>query len=184
MSLDPELLQRAARIRLACFDVDGTLTDGGLVYHVLGEAKVFDVADGFGLKLLQEHGIHIAFITARRGEIVAARAKDLGVEHVVIASHDKAASLREIAGRLGIDPAEAAHMGDDLNDLPAMAIAGLAAAPANAHPWVAERVHWIARARGGHGAVREFCDLLLQARGLKEAILARYGVGVDVGAPR
>jgi 3-deoxy-D-manno-octulosonate 8-phosphate phosphatase (KDO 8-P phosphatase) len=173
----PELLQRAARIRLACFDVDGTLTDGGLVYGPAGESKVFNVMDGFGIRLLEENGIRVAFITARKGEIVAARARDLRIEHVHVATGDKAASLRAIAASLGLEPDAASHMGDDLNDLPAMAIAGLAVAPANAHPWVAERVHWQTRARGGDGAARELCDLILEAHGLRPAILAAHGAG-------
>src|SRR5690606_15191157 len=157
---DQTLRDRAARIRLACFDVDGTLTDGRLYYDDAGtETKAFHVLDGMGLRLLEDHGIRVAIITARHSAAAEARVRQ----------------PRRLAGELGLALEDAAHMGDDLPDLPAMGIAGLAAAPANAHPWVAERVHWRSQAAGGAGAVREFCDLLLEARGLRGDILARFG---------
>lgn len=178
MILTPaDLRARAAGIRLACFDVDGTLTDGRLHYDAAGnESKAFHVLDGQGLRLLEDHGIAVALVTARESAAVVARARDLGLAHVHTGVKDKAATLRMLCAQLGVGALETAHMGDDLPDLPALALAGLAAAPANAHPWVAERVHWQARARGGEGAVRELCDLLLEARGLRAAVLARFGV--------
>jgi len=167
---------RAARIRLACFDVDGTLTDGRLRYDDRGvETKAFHVQDGLGLRLLEDHGIQVAIITARRGQMVELRARELRLSHIFTGVEDKADCLRRLAGRLGLSLQEVSHMGDDLPDLPALSLAGLAAAPADAHPWVAERVHWRSRAAGGAGAVREFCDLLLEARGLRREILDRYG---------
>ena len=173
----PDLHARAAGIRLACFDVDGTLTDGRLHYDADGkESKAFHVLDGQGLRLLEDHGIAVALVTARESAAVLARGRDLRLSHVHTGVKDKAACLRMLCARLGVGAAEVAHMGDDLPDLPALALAGLAAAPANAHPWVAERVHWQARARGGEGAVRELCDLLLEARGLRAAVLARFGI--------
>ena len=176
-SYPADLLARAARIRLACFDVDGTLTDGRLIYGPEGgESKAFHVLDGQGLRLLEDHGIAVALITARESAAVVARARDLRIQHVHTGVKDKAATLRMLCASLGLSASETAHMGDDLPDLPALALAGLAAAPANAHPWVAERVHWQSRARGGEGAVRELCDLLLEARGLRAAVLARFGI--------
>lgn len=173
---DPTLLARAARIRLACFDVDGTLTDGRLIYGPEGgESKAFHVLDGQGLRLLEDHGIAVALVTARRGAALQARARDLRLERVHAGVKDKAACLRQLCEELGLGLDEVAHMGDDLPDLPALAIAGLAVAPANAHPWIAERVHWQTRARGGEGAVRELCDLVLEARGHRPAILAAFG---------
>lgn len=167
--------QLAAGIRLIALDVDGTLTDGRLVFASDGsESKAFHVHDGLGLKLLQASGIAVALVTARRSPIVAARAQELGIEHLLQGSRDKAASLREICAVLAIPTAAAAFMGDDLPDLPAMTIAGLAIAPADAHPWVRERVHWVTRAEGGRGAAREACDGLLLAQGLDAAALARY----------
>lgn len=171
-----DLLARAARIRLACFDVDGTLTDGDLTYDAEGrESKTFNVQDGLGLRLLEENGITVALITARKSLAVIARGQDLKLSHVHTAVKDKAACLRGICEALGIDTDEAAHMGDDLHDLPALAIAGLSVAPANAHAWVASRVHWQTPSRGGAGAGRELCDLILRARGLEAAVLGRFG---------
>ena len=175
--LTDDVLARAACIRLACFDVDGTLTDGRLHYDADGkESKAFHVLDGQGLKLLEENGVAVAFITARRNAAIQARARDLGLQHVYTGVKDKGAVLLQLCESLELSLEEAAHMGDDLPDLPALAIAGLAVAPANAHPWIAERVHWQTRARGGEGAVRELCDLLLEARGLRAAVLARFGI--------
>lgn len=177
MTLSPsDLRDRAGRIRLACFDVDGTLTDGRLVYDGEGrETKAFHVLDGQGLKLLEENGVAVAFITARRNAAIQARARDLGLQHVYTGVKDKGAVLVQLCESLELSLEEAAHMGDDLPDLPALMQVGLAAAPANAHPWIAERVHWIARARGGEGAARELCDLILEAKGLRAAILEQFG---------
>nr|WP_246149902.1 HAD hydrolase family protein [Arenimonas fontis] len=173
---EPSLHDRAARIRLACFDVDGTLTDGRLHYDDAGgESKSFHVLDGMGLRLLEDHGVRVAIITARHSQALAARVRELRLSHLHMGVDDKAACLRRLAGELGLPLQDTAHMGDDLPDLPALRLAGLAAAPANAHPWVAEFVHWRSRAAGGAGAVREFCDLLLEARGLRDDILARFG---------
>ena len=164
--MTPDLLARAAKIRLACFDVDGTLTDGGLYYADDGrEMKRFDVQDGLGLRLLEDHGIAVALISARHGEVTVARARDLRLSHVHGGVADKAACLRGLRERLGLARDEVAHMGDDLPDLPALAEAGFAVAPANAHARVAARVHWVTPARGGHGAARTLCDLILQAQG-------------------
>lgn len=169
-SRSQDLLERAARIRLACFDVDGTLTDGRLYFDGDGrESKAFHVLDGQGLVLLRKHGIHVAFVTARASEAAARRAEDLGVEGC-IGVGDKLACVRGIAQRLGIGLDQAAFMGDDLPDLAAMSQVGLAAAPANAHASVLSHAHWRSAARGGEGAAREFCDLLLEAQGLAARI--------------
>jgi len=173
--LPADLVARAAGIRLACFDVDGTLTDGRLFYDHLGnESKAFFVQDGLGLKLLQRAGIEVVMITARASLSAEQRGRDLGIE-VQIGVGDKAVALRELCDRLGIALSQVAFMGDDLPDLPALLIAGLAVAPANAHPWIAERVHWRTQAAGGQGAVRELCDVLLAAQEQIPAVLARYG---------
>jgi 3-deoxy-D-manno-octulosonate 8-phosphate phosphatase (KDO 8-P phosphatase) len=175
-ALSPQALQaRAAVIRLAAFDVDGTLTDGQLYFSDDGrELKSFNVHDGQGLKLLAGIGIEIALITARSSPLVARRAADLGIRHLIQGSHDKGAGLSALCASLRIAPESAAFMGDDLPDLAAMAVAGLAVAPADAHPWVAQRVDWQTRARGGSGAVREFCDLLIEAQGRRSDVLARF----------
>lgn len=170
----PELLAAARNIRMACFDVDGTLTDGRLYYdHDGNESKAYFVHDGLGLKLLQQHGIHPVLITARNSLSAMRRGNDLGID-TQIAVGDKLASVRKLCELRGIGMEQVAFMGDDLPDLAPISAAGLAVAPANAHPWIAERVHWITRAEGGRGATRELCDVLLAAQGRIDAVLARY----------
>ena len=165
----------AARIRLACFDVDGTLTDGRLYYdHAGNESKAYYVQDGLGLKLLQQHGIHPVLITARNSQSALKRGADLGID-TQIAVGDKLASVRALCEQHGIGLDQVAFMGDDLPDLAPLGAVGLAVAPANAHPWIAERVHWQTRADGGRGAARELCDILLAAQGHVDAVLARFG---------
>jgi len=168
----PTLEQRAAAIRLLGLDVDGTLTDGRLWFGAEGEVfKGFHVQDGLGLKLLAQAGIEVMWITARQSRIVAARAADLGIAEVVQASRSKRVDLLDIAARRGLTPEQLAFMGDDLHDLPAFGTVGLAVAPANAHPWILEHVHWQTTRAGGEGAVRELCDLLLTAQGHRTAII-------------
>ena len=175
-----DVRERAAKIRLVAFDVDGTLTDGKLTLGAGGrETKSFHVADGLGLKLLEKYGIAVALITARQSQVVVARARELGIQHAYIGVQDKLKCLDAIGTRLGIPREEIAFMGDDLPDLRALATAGLAVAPPNAHPWVRERVHWRTRLEGGCGAARELCDLILAARGHADAILKEYiGEGI------
>lgn len=167
-----DIRDRASRVRLACFDVDGTLTDGRLFFDSEGvELKAFHVHDGQGLVLLRKSGIAVAFVTARASVIAEHRAAELGLEaHTAV--RDKLACVQEIAARLGITLDEVAFMGDDLPDLRVMSRVGLSVAPGSAHPWVRERVHWRTSIRAGHGAAREFCDLLLAAQGHADALLA------------
>jgi 3-deoxy-D-manno-octulosonate 8-phosphate phosphatase (KDO 8-P phosphatase) len=168
----------AAGIRLACFDVDGTLTDGRLHYGADGlEGKAFHVHDGQGLKLLLQAGIEVALISARRSIAVERRAADLGIERNLAGVADKGQALRALCAESGFAPAQASMMGDDLPDWPALSIAGLSAAPADAVAWIAERVHWRIPRPGGRGAVRCFCDGLLLARGLDPLALLGAGRG-------
>lgn len=165
-TIPADLLARAAGIRLAVFDVDGTLTDGRLYYGEDGrETKVFFVQDGLGLKRLQVHGVQVAIISARISHPVALRAEELGIAHVYQGQGDKRACLLELLDALKLAPEQAAFVGDDLPDLPAMRVAGLAVAVANAHPWVAEQAHWTTSRPGGQGGAREVCDLILIAQG-------------------
>lgn len=166
-----DIRERAARIRLACFDVDGTLTDGRLLYDAAdNETKAFHVHDGLGLVLLRRHGIAVALVTARASAAAERRAAELGIEaHTGVA--DKLACVLGLADGLGITPAEVAFMGDDLPDLRVMQQVGLSVAPSSAHAWVRERAHWRTVARAGEGAAREFCDLVLAAQGHAEALL-------------
>ena len=170
-----DLRERAARIKLVAFDVDGTLSDGRLWFGGDGkEIKSFNVLDGFGMKLLHDHQIEVALITARDSPVVQARARELGLRHVYLGSRDKLESFTHLCHGVGIKPELAAYMGDDLPDLPVLQAVGLSAAPANAHPWVRERVQWRSQLRGGEGAAREFCDLILSAQGHAESTLKRY----------
>jgi len=171
-----DLQARAVKVRLACFDVDGTLTDGRLgVDSQGGEFKTFHVHDGLGLKLLRQHGIDVAIITARSSPIVAHRAAELGIERVCQGCTDKRSEMLQLAGERGLTADQVCFMGDDLPDLSAMLTAGLAAAPADAHAAVAERAHWLAHRPGGGGAARELADLILSAQGHAASILARFG---------
>ena len=173
--IPPDVLARAANIRVAAFDVDGTLTDGRLWYGEDGrETKVFHVHDGLGLKQLQAHGVVVSLITARTSHAVAQRAEELGIAHVYQGQRDKRACLLELLDALHLTPEQAAFVGDDLPDLPPMRLAGLAVAVANAHPWVSEQAHWRTDKRGGEGAAREVCDLLLQAQGKRDAERERW----------
>jgi len=171
----PDLLARAAKIRLAVFDVDGTLTDGRLWYgEDGGETKVFHVHDGLGLKRLQANGVQVALITARISHPVALRAEELDIAHVYQGQGDKRACLRELLDALHLTAEQVAFVGDDLPDLPPMHIVGLAVAVANAHPWVAEAAHWQTAKGGGMGAAREVCDLILHAQGKDDAERERW----------
>jgi 3-deoxy-D-manno-octulosonate 8-phosphate phosphatase (KDO 8-P phosphatase) len=163
---------RASRVRMACFDVDGTLTDGRIVLDAAGgESKSFHVRDGQGLALLRRAGIAVAFVTARPGAVAARRAAELGVEcHADVG--DKRAFVRALAAASGLAMDAVAFMGDDLADLQVMREAGLAAAPADAHPWILGQAHWHSRLGGGAGAAREFCDLVLAAQDRLAACLA------------
>lgn len=173
--LPDDVRARARRVRLLGLDVDGTLSDGRLWYAADGrELKAFSVLDGLGMKLLREHGVEVALITARDTPIVQARARELGLRHVYQGARDKLASLEHLCQALSIELAQVAFMGDDLPDLPAMRAAGLAVAPSNAHPWVRERVHWCTRSGGGEGAVRELCDAILVAQDKADVVLKRY----------
>ena len=173
--LPADLLARAARIRLAVFDVDGTLTDGRLYYGEDGrETKVFFVQDGLGLKRLQAHGVQVAIISARISHPVAMRAEELGIAHVYQGQGDKRVCLLELLDALKLAPEQVAFVGDDLPDLPAMRIAGLAVAVANAHPWVIEQAQWTTSRAGGQGGAREVCDLILHAQGKAEIEQERW----------
>lgn len=167
--------ERAGKIRLAVFDVDGTLTDGRLWFDDAGiEAKAYHVHDGLGMRLLADNGVEIALITARESASARARARDLRIEHVFTKVADKLACLTALCGQLGLSLSEVAYMGDDLADLGVFPHVGLAVAPANVHDWVRDSVHWITEQRGGDGAARALCDLILDTRGLRPAVLARF----------
>lgn len=168
-----DILQCAAGIRLIGFDVDGTLTDGRLLYGTDGhESKAFHVQDGMGLVLLRHAGITTALVTARASPVVEQRGRELQIPHVHTGECSKLACMQKIAAGMGIGMEAVAFMGDDLPDLATMRGVGLAIAPANAHAWVLAAARWITPRNGGAGAARDACDLLLHAQGKIDAILA------------
>jgi 3-deoxy-D-manno-octulosonate 8-phosphate phosphatase (KDO 8-P phosphatase) len=175
LQCDPQLLLRAQDVRVAFFDVDGVLTDGGLLFSEAGETlKRFNTLDGHGLKLLQRAGITPAVITGRDSAPLRVRLKALGVEHAVFGTEDKQPAAEQILARLGLAWHQAAAMGDDWPDLPVMRRSAFACAPANAHVEVRHAAHLVTHARGGDGAARELCDLLLAATGRYAGLLEPY----------
>jgi 3-deoxy-D-manno-octulosonate 8-phosphate phosphatase (KDO 8-P phosphatase) len=168
--------ERARRLRLMVFDVDGVLTDGRLWYGPQGETlKAFDARDGQGLKLLGECGITAAVLSGRRSAALAARAAELGLEHVLEGIEDKRPAFEGLLARLGLDADAAAYMGDDLPDLAVLARCGFASAPPGAHALARARAHYVADAPAGSGAAREVCEYVLDAQGKLAGALARYG---------
>lgn|SRR5580698_6249157 len=157
--------ERAARVRLVVFDVDGVFTDGRLYYGPGGEElKVFHVHDGQGVKRLLKSGVAVAVISGRDSAAVARRMQDLGIAHVFQGDEDKLPIFERLLKKLSLGPEEVACVGDDLPDLPLLEAAGLAIAVANALPAVRAKAHFVTGATGGLGAVREVCDLILTAR--------------------
>jgi 3-deoxy-D-manno-octulosonate 8-phosphate phosphatase (KDO 8-P phosphatase) len=155
--------------------VDGVLTDGGLHYSDSGEeTKVFDVRDGHGMKMLQASGVALAIITSRTSRCVARRAENLGIDLLFQGVEDKVASFQALAADLEIEPIHCCYMGDDWVDLPVLTRCGLAVSVPDAPAAVRERVHYVTRASGGRGAVREACELIMQAQGTFAARLAAF----------
>ena len=159
--------QKAESIKLVVLDVDGVMTDGTLTYASAAESesKSFNVRDGLGIKLLQRQGIQVAIITGRHSEAVERRAQELEIKMLVQGREDKGAALRELLDSMALEPAAAAYMGDDLPDLAALKLAGLATCPCDATEAVLRQADWVAPAAGGRGAVRALCDFILTAQG-------------------
>ena len=171
----PDALERARRVRLMLFDVDGVLTDGKLWYGPSGEAlKAFSALDGHGIKLLAGSGIGVALLSGRSSPAVTLRAAELGIGHVLQGIDDKLAAFETLAADLGLPAAETGFMGDELVDLPLLRRCGFACAPREAHELVRAHAHYVAGAPAGAGAAREVCEFLMRARGTLEAALARY----------
>lgn len=172
LNFSPELLLKAQGVRVAFFDIDGVLTDGGLFMSDQGETlKRFNILDGLGIKLLQKAGITPAVITGRDSRALRGRLAALGVTHTHFGTEDKRPAAEQTLETLGLDWDQAAAIGDDWPDLPVLTRCGFAAAPANAHAEVRARATYVTQAAGGHGAAREFCDLLLVASGRYAALL-------------
>jgi 3-deoxy-D-manno-octulosonate 8-phosphate phosphatase (KDO 8-P phosphatase) len=169
-----DVLDRMRRLRLMIFDVDGVLTDGTLYFSETGaELKAFNARDGHGIKMLKESGVEVAILSARRSRAVDARAAELGIRLVEQGSTDKAAAFEGLVGRARVPAAAAGYMGDDWVDLPVLVRCGFAASVPEAPDAVRERVHHVTRAGGGRGAVREVCELIMQAQDTLERAIAR-----------
>ena len=184
MRQDPgktDLLQRAARVRLLLMDVDGVLTDGRLIYVPqadggIFETKAFDSQDGIALQWLSWHDIATGVISGRLSPATVERAKQVHMRYVYQGHIEKLPILDEIRATSGISLEETAYAGDDLTDATIMRRVGLAIAPANARPEVKRIAHYVTRAAGGRGAVREICELLLAAHGHWEDVLRKYEI--------
>lgn len=171
------VLERAAAVVGVVFDVDGVLTDGALYFDRDGEStKVFSARDGMGMAMLRDSGLKLAIVSGRPSPVVEARARSLGVAPVFLGRMDKGAALEEIAAGWGVDCSALAAVGDDLVDIPMLKRAGLSAAPADADPRVRDLVDLKLQRGGGHGAVRELCEVILQAQGKLDEFLLRFEV--------
>jgi 3-deoxy-D-manno-octulosonate 8-phosphate phosphatase (KDO 8-P phosphatase) len=178
VSAPPEVLARAANVKLVVFDVDGVLTDGRLLLGDNGvEYKAFHSRDGHGMKMLSGTGVELAIITGRRSQLVAERMASLGIVHVHQGHASKLPVFEKLIADLGLAESQVAYVGDDVVDLGIMARVGLAVAVANAHPLVLEQAHWHTLSDGGRGAAREVCDLIMHAQGTLDAVHQHYLTG-------
>ena len=163
--MNDNIRERARATRLAIFDVDGVLTDGTVWIGPEGESfKAFNILDGHGIKMLQAAGIDTAILSGRESQAVVRRAGELAIRHVVQGAGDKLAAFERLLAQAGCGAEACSFMGDDLPDLPVLRRCGFAVAVANAVDAVKEAAHYVTRASGGRGAVREFCELVLAAR--------------------
>ena len=173
--LDEEIARLAGNVRLIVVDSDGVLTDGRITMSSDGsETRSFHVTDGLGIRLAQKTGLLFGVISGRRSEVLARRAEELELDEIHQGIHDKAGCMQKILKRRGLAPEAACFVGDDLIDLPAMRMVGLAAAPADARPEVREAAHYVTPAGGGRGSVRDVIDLVLRAKGKWDEATARY----------
>jgi 3-deoxy-D-manno-octulosonate 8-phosphate phosphatase (KDO 8-P phosphatase) len=173
--LNPQQLEIVKQLKLLILDVDGVLTDGRLFFDDNGkEYKCFHARDGHGIKLLRQTGVEVAVISGRKSNSVTLRMQGLGVEHVYQGHENKRAAFAEILQRLALTPEHVAYIGDDILDLPVMRQVGFAVAVRDANFAVKEQAHWQTQTAGGLGAVREICDLIMQAQGTFEGVLQTY----------
>ncbi len=170
-----DILERAARIRLVIFDVDGVLTDGSLFLSDSGEEyKAFHSRDGHGIKMLQRTGVQVAVITGRTSNVVIHRMRDLGVSLLYQGSIEKLPVFEALVEQLGVEPDHVAYVGDDVVDLPGMRRVGFAIAVQDAHPMVKKHAHWQTPNGGGRGAARDVCELIMEAQGTLDEALGKY----------
>jgi len=168
-------LPKAKEVKLLLLDVDGILTDGTIIYtHEGNEIKAFHTRDGLGIRLLQEAGVEVGLITARESEAVTRRAQDLDMKYVFQKTRNKLAVYEQLTKELGLQALEVGYMGDDWLDLPLLTRVGFSATVADAVPEVKKIVHYTTKRKGGRGAVREICDLILEAKEMHGALLEKY----------
>ncbi len=173
-SLD-RAMTRAKGLKLMIFDVDGVMTDGTLYYSERGEElKAFNIRDGHGIKMLKQHGVEVALITARTSRAVELRAANLRIAHLYQGVEDKRGAYAALLARLGLAAEQSGYMGDDLLDLPLITRCGFAATVPAAPPALKSRAHYVARTGGGHGAVREVCEFILRAQGALERAISAH----------
>jgi len=169
------VLSKLKKIKLLLLDVDGVLTDGGIIYNDNGaETKVFNVKDGLGIRLLMEAGIHLGIVTGRRSNALYSRCKDLGIDLIYDGIGNKVDVLDALLEQTGVSAEEVAFIGDDLPDLALMKMIGLAIAVGDAHHSIIDNADMVTSAKGGNGAVREACEAILKAKGLWEDILEHF----------
>lgn len=171
------LVERAKAIQLVIFDIDGVLTDSSLYFDDRGhEYKAFNSKDGHGMKMLQDSGVKIAIITGRKSDLVLHRARNLKLDPALIYQgiHDKTAAFEDLLKQVELEASQIAYVGDDVIDLPVMTKVGLGIAVQDAHPFVREHAHWITEQKGGKGAAREVCEMILDAQGHLQALFANY----------
>ena len=170
-----DILEKASRIKLVIFDVDGVLTDGSLFLSDDGqEYKAFNSKDGFGMRLMQDAGIDIGIITGRESTLVKLRMQELGITQIMQGRREKGPALDEMMEITGLTLDEIAYVGDDVVDLPIMCRVGLSIAVQDARPEVKKHAHWITESPGGRGAGRDVCELILEAHGKWDDIVKRY----------
>lgn len=170
-----DILEKASHIKLAIFDVDGVLTDGTLFIGDDGqEYKSFNSKDGLGMKLLQASGVEIAIITARSSKVVEHRMHGLDITHVYQGCLDKLEAFQTLSEKLGLGAEQVAYVGDDVIDLPVMRRVGLAIAVQDAHPLAKQHAHWQTPNKGGRGAARDVCELIMEAQGTLQTQLRRF----------
>ena len=170
-----EVHARAKKIKLVIFDVDGVMTDGGLTIGDDGqEYKTFNTQDGLGMKLLKASGVQMAIITGRTSNVVKQRSESTGVAHFYQGVEDKLEAFNDLLQKLNLKADEVAFMGDDVVDAPAMLRCGLALTVPSAHRLLKPHAHYITQAPAGRGAVREVCELIMQAQGTFDAQMAQF----------
>ncbi|BAF62042.1 3-deoxy-manno-octulosonate-8-phosphatase KdsC [Candidatus Vesicomyidisocius calyptogenae] len=175
MQLSNKFYLKAKNIKLIIFDVDGVLTDGGLYFSDKGiELKRFNSLDGLGIKLLKQNGIESAIISARSSKNVMYRMKNLDIKHFYQGQDNKIVAFNNLIKKLSLKTEQVAYIGDDIIDLPVMRKIGLPIAVSNAHELVKKNAYFITKKIGGHGAVREVCDLLLQSQNTYNKTMDKY----------